>query len=74
MALLVYNITGKGGSSDLLIGFAHNSADLLCLTDADSHSGLAVGLHVHVSCDHTGAFLLVQAIFNCAYPIFFSLG
>ena len=64
--------TGKGEGSDLLIGFAHDSANRLALTHADSHLGLAVGLlHVHVSCDHTGAFLLVQAICNCAHPILF---
>lgn len=65
--------TRKGGGSDL-IGFAHDSANLY-LTHADSHSELALGLlHVYVSCDHTGAFLLVQVILNCAHPIFFSLG
>lgn len=64
--IVLQHYTRKGGGSDLLIAFAHNNADLLYLTYADSH--------VHVSYDHTGAFLLVQAKLNCPHPIFSSAG
>lgn len=56
----VQNYTGRGGDSDLLVAFAHNSANLLYLAHAESHAGLAVALlHVHVFYDYTGAFFSV---------------
>lgn len=76
MTLIVLQYyTRKGGGSDLPSAFAHDGANLLYLTRADSHSGVAVGLlRVHVSYNHTGAFLLVQAELNRSHPIFFSAG